>query len=269
MGTTEAGHRHRYEIEHRYGPGIHILGDPFTNLLLARISSPEFQPPLLLDLVSSFFETLLFHAAAVDFPSRPQAIPTRMRDQVPEGIWRGLAADPSTRVVIANVMRAGLMPSLACFRLLSSILDAEHVRLDHLYLARKADARGHVVGVDAMGSKIGGSIDGAVLIIPDPMGATGHTILKTLELYRLRGLGRPSCVLALHLIITPEYIRSVKAGAPEVSVWAGRLDRGLSPSDVLDTVPGTHPDRERGLTDHDYIVPGAGGMGEVLNNSFC
>ncbi|MEI8254618.1 MAG: hypothetical protein WCJ30_03005, partial [Deltaproteobacteria bacterium] len=38
--------------------------------------------------------------------------------------------------------------------------------------------------------------------------------------------------------------------------------------DVLATVPGTHPDRERGLDDRQYIVPGAGGLGELLNNAW-
>jgi hypothetical protein len=51
-------------------------------------------------------------------------------------------------------------------------------------------------------------------------------------------------------------------------VYALRLDRGLSPAHVLDTVPGTLWDEERGLDDHCYIVPGGGGLGEVLNNSF-
>jgi uracil phosphoribosyltransferase len=43
----------------------------------------------------------------------------------------------------------------------------------------------------------------------------------------------------------------------------------LSPADVLQTVPGTRWAEERGLTDHQYIVPGAGGLGEVLNNSWA
>jgi uracil phosphoribosyltransferase len=36
----------------------------------------------------------------------------------------------------------------------------------------------------------------------------------------------------------------------------------------LQTVPGELWGEERGLDDHHYIVPGAGGLGEVLNNSF-
>jgi uracil phosphoribosyltransferase len=37
---------------------------------------------------------------------------------------------------------------------------------------------------------------------------------------------------------------------------------------VLRTEPGTHWDEERGLNDIQYIVPGAGGVGEILNNAW-
>jgi len=35
---------------------------------------------------------------------------------------------------------------------------------------------------------------------------------------------------------------------PGAVVYALRLDRGLSPPEIFDTVPGTHWDRERGWT---------------------
>jgi hypothetical protein len=37
---------------------------------------------------------------------------------------------------------------------------------------------------------------------------------------------------------------------------------------VLATVPGTHWAEEKGLDEHQYIVPGAGGVGEILNNAW-
>ncbi|MGH7280580.1 MAG: uracil phosphoribosyltransferase, partial [Polyangiaceae bacterium] len=40
------------------------------------------------------------------------------------------------------------------------------------------------------------------------------------------------------------------------------------PGDVLATVPGTRWEEERGLDEHQYIVPGAGGVGEILNNAW-
>ena len=37
---------------------------------------------------------------------------------------------------------------------------------------------------------------------------------------------------------------------------------------LLATIPGERWDEESGLNDHHYIVPGAGGLGEIMNNSF-
>jgi len=36
----------------------------------------------------------------------------------------------------------------------------------------------------------------------------------------------------------------------------------------LRTIPGTHPEGEFGLDERQYIVPGAGGLGEVINNVY-
>jgi hypothetical protein len=37
----------------------------------------------------------------------------------------------------------------------------------------------------------------------------------------------------------------------------------------LARIPGEAWSKERGLDGKSYIVPGAGGMGEVINNSWC
>ena len=55
---------------------------------------------------------------------------------------------------------------------------------------------------------------------------------------------------------------------PGMVIFALRLDRGLSDEAVLRTVPGTFWDREKGINEKGYIVPGAGGLGEVMNNSW-
>ena len=79
--------------------------------------------------------------------------------------------------------------------------------------------------------------------------------------------GTPRKIIALHLIVTPEYLRRMTKDHPDVVVYAVRLDRGLSPPKVLGTMPGTRWDEERGLDDHQYIVPGGGGFGEIMNNA--
>ena len=80
--------------------------------------------------------------------------------------------------------------------------------------------------------------------------------------------GTPRRIVCAHLIVTPEYLRKVADELPEVRVHALRLDRGLSPEEILQTIPGERWEEERGLNDRQYIVPGAGGLGEVINNSF-
>ena len=75
-------------------------------------------------------------------------------------------------------------------------------------------------------------------------------------------------IINIHLIVTPEYLRAMRDAHPEVIIYAIRLDRGMSDPDIARTVPGTHWDRERGLNEHQYIVPGGGGFGEILNNSY-
>jgi uracil phosphoribosyltransferase len=105
-------------------------------------------------------------------------------------------------------------------------------------------------------------------LIPDPMGATGSTILRAVSHY-IENYGTPSKIISMPIIVTPEYLRAVHDGIDNLVVYAGRLDRGLSEEDVLASPLGSAWERERGLNENGYIVPGAGGMGEVLNNSWC
>jgi uracil phosphoribosyltransferase len=169
--------------------------------------------------------------------------------------------------VICAVIRAGILPSQTCYETACEVLPPENVRVDFLNMSRVVDDRHQVTGVRLDGSKIGGAVEDAIVMIPDPMGATGGTVCRAVDVYRSLG-GAPRRIVALHLMVTPEAVQRVLASHPDVVVYAGRFDRGLSPDHVLLTPPGTHPDLERGLNDVQYIVPGAGGMGELLTNSW-
>ena len=135
-------------------------------------------------------------------------------------------------------------------------------------MSRATDASGKVVGATWHDAKIGRDVEGRILIVPDPMGATGSSINSALTHYKTRLEGKPKSCIMLHLIVTPEYLRNVLAEHPDAIIYALRLDRGLSPEKILSTVPGTHWNEERGLDEHQYIVPGAGGVGEILNNAW-
>ena len=151
---------------------------------------------------------------------------------------------------------------------LGTIFDYQNIRQDHFYAARKTNELGEVTGVDISGSKIGGDIEDAYVIFPDPTGATGGTISEAISFYKKHVPGQAKRFISLHLIITPEYIKRLKKDHPEVEVYAIRLDRGLSSQKALESLPGEFIDEEKGLNPNQYIIPGAGGIGELLNNSF-
>ncbi len=258
-----------WEREHRYGAQVHLLDNRFLLTALARLSSPEVRHPEMVGILRQVYQTMLVNVAGREFPSVHAEIPTRMAEKHPrEGVYRGTVLDPKTRVVVVDVIRAGIVPSQTCFEMLTSVLPPENVRLDHLNLARISNAAGQVTGVDLSGSKIGGSVEGAILLLPDPMGATGSTTIRAVRHY-LEHHGQPNRIVAMPMIATPEYLRAVLDGIKNLVVYSARLDRGLSPADVHETAPGTRWSEERGLNDQGYIVPGAGGMGEVLNNAWC
>jgi uracil phosphoribosyltransferase len=71
----------------------------------------------------------------------------------------------------------------------------------------------------------------------------------------------------MHLIVTPEFIRRMQKDCPELTIITLRVDRGTSDKEILSTELGSSK-LESGLNTVDYIIPGAGGVGEVLNNSY-
>lgn len=256
------------EIEHEYGSKVHILAEPFCQTALAKIGHPETKMPELNHLMEFCFKTLLERAVNAQFDRSVEKIETRMKAVDSAGIYWGQVIDPNTRAICVDLARAGTWPSHVCFQNLHYICSPENLRQDHFYLNRKTNEKNQVIGVDVSGSKIGGDQESAFVFFPDPMGATGGSLSHCVRHYKEKVEGKAKKYIALHLIVTPEYLKKMTTDHPEVEVFALRLDRGLSPKDVLEAMPGKMWDREVGLNDSQYIVPGAGGIGEVLNNSF-
>ena len=255
-------------VDHAYGPRVHLHSYTYPMALLTRLCHPETTQPQTNQLVSRLFDYLLARVVSTDLTTRQMDLPTRMAAIHPEeGRYRGAVLDTTQKVVVVDIARAGMLPAQRFFDGLCHLLRPEAVREDHIFMNRKTDAQGQVIGVDLSGSKIGGPVDDRVVILPDPMGATGGSLLRAANLYLGRPEGNPKHFVAVHLIVTPEYIRRVTEGFPNVTIHAIRLDRGLSPADVLATRPGERWDEECGLNDHQYIVPGAGGVGELINNA--
>lgn len=262
----QGSHLQGGKLKHLYGPNLHLLSDPYHLSLLARLSSEATFQPEISHLVTTLYRVLVARVLAEQIPTVDVVSPTRMISATPFGVYRGKVIDPSTKVVCVDIARAGMLPTQVCFDALNHVLNPAGVRQDHIVMNRVTDDKGHVIGARIFGEKVGGDIAGQIVVFPDPMGATGSSLLEAIGYYRGLAQGAPTKMIAMNLIVTPEFVQNVHRQEPDLIIYAFRLDRGLSAPHILNTLPGTHPDQERGLNEHHYIVPGAGGLGEVINN---
>jgi uracil phosphoribosyltransferase len=256
-------------LDHLYGENVYVLNSSVLLSYLAKLGHPETTQPEVGQLITLLYQNLFDKAVDLFFPEMTTSVPTRMSKFHPEACYHGKVVSIDQKVVTVDLARAGTIPSQICFERLNYLIKPENVRQDHFYISRKLNDQGEVIGVDVAGSKIGGDVDNSIILFPDPMGATGSTMVKAYEHYTSIVKGAPKMMVALHLIITPEYLAKVTKECPQLKILAIRLDRGLSSSHLLKSPLGKHWKEERGLNEHQYIVPGAGGLGEILNNSYC
>lgn len=256
------------ETAHAYGPNLHLHGTPLALSMLARLGHPDTHQPEVGRLAHRLFDYLFMQVANAELPSDLERVPTRMTAAHPDQAYEGVVLRRSQRVVVVDVARAGILSAQLFYDHFNEALDPAGVRQDHMFVSRTTGANNEVTGASISAAKIGGPIEGALLVIPDPMGATGGSLCRVLDHYAAIGAGTPAKVVFVHLIVTPEYVQRVHAAHPEVSIHAIRLDRAFSSPAALERLPGALPAEERGLDGHQYIVPGAGGLGEVLNNSW-
>lgn len=256
------------EKNHAYGPNVHILDNIFAESLLAELSSPETIQPKINQLIKELYFVLLSQFINKELLKENFQCGTRMTSHHPDQLLSGQRIVKDQSVVCVDLARAGILPTQTAFDFLHLVLNPTGLRQDHIFASRQTDENHQVIGTYFGDSKIGGPIKDAIVLIADPMGATGNTINSTISHYKSKIAGPARKYIALHLIVTPEYLKKVTALHPDAIVYALRVDRGLSSKKVLDSKLGEYWDEEVGLNKFDYIVPGAGGLGEIMNNSF-
>ena len=255
-------------IAHEYGGRVHLLSFPYPMAMLTRLCQQQTHQPEINHLVGALYDWMLGEVSSRLLRTRAVKRPTRMAAMHSEGIYSGECIDRKQRVVVVDIARGGILPAHRIYHGLHHIIDAEQLRQDHIIASRTTDSDGQVTGVDISASKIGGGVEDATVIIPDPMAATGSSVSAVIDRYRKLPGGAPRQIATLHLIATPEYITRIQKDHPGVHIFVIRLDRGLSSSEVLTTKPGAKWAEEVGLNNIQYIVPGAGGVGELLNNAW-
>jgi len=254
-------------FKHHYGEQVVLLVNPWSQSMLAHACKPETIQPQMNHYLEVLYRYMLSECVARFFPRKLQLVSTRMHANDSRAVLEQDLIDANTPVVCVGLARAGTHPNHILFEELCYLMDPKKVRQDHFYINRVTNERGEVTGVNVSGSKIGGDKEGAIVLFPDPMGATGSSLKHCYEHYQKQVNGKAKRLISMHLIVTPEFIRRMKKDCPELTIVTLRADRGTSSPDILSTELGSSM-QENGLNDIDYIVPGAGGVGEVLNNSY-
>lgn len=255
-------------LEHKYPETVKLLDDPYLTHLCGLLSTKECEQPQFNQLVKRVFQHLFIQVINGEWPKHSAELKTRMTDLHPKLRLNTELLDQKQRGVCVDVARAGMLPTQIFFDELNQLIHPEGNRQDHVFASRATNEKGEVTHTELSSSKIGGDIEKAIVMIPDPMGATGSSLCEVIQFYKDKIPGKALKYIAIHMIITPEYIKKITDTHPDVIIYAARLDRGFSTAEALAKPPGTLWEQEKGLNGNQYIVPGAGGVGELINNSF-
>src|SRR5689334_1646694 len=95
------------ELTHFYGPKVHLVGNPYLLSQLATLCAKDVVQPQVNRLVATLYTDLVKMVINSEFPRKTVAIPTRMIDATPQGIYQGEVIDPEVRAISVNIARAG------------------------------------------------------------------------------------------------------------------------------------------------------------------
>lgn len=221
-----------------------ILNTPYNLSILADLGRPSTVQPQVSRMIKALYENV-FSVALEELEMETIEAKTRIGLDGEKGAWKGEVFKKDQKVVVSDVIRAGIQPSDQLYLKLTELLNPSFVRQDHIMAQRIVVDEG-VDGSELSGSKIGGRVKDSIVFIPDPMGATGGSIKEVIEFY-IKNYGTPKKFVIINLVITPEFLEKMESIDAPISVYAARLDPGL--------------------TKDDYIYPGLGGVGEMINNT--
>lgn len=275
--TTSCG----CEVEHEYAQlypdhyknQVHILHSTFALSLLHSFCNDQVGYCQAHSFLPSLYTSLLF-AATSTLPVAKGSTPTRMQAYEKERGVNTSSTLENSNAVVVSVLRAGNVPSVIIGDTLA-LSQNVGVYNDYVVAERVTQQDGGISGTKISGCKLSSKelpkdATKRILIVPEPMGATASTTDEILSFYHRQyqpqgGLDFFDAIWGLYLIVTPEFIVNMANKWPQAQIFSHRLDRGLSPKEVLATKLGSHVQQEKGLTANGYIVPGAGDVGNLLS----
>jgi uracil phosphoribosyltransferase len=203
-------------------PVLHLVPHPLVHDALATLRNAS-TPPELFRRVAVRISLLLAAEATRDVPSDAITIDTPL-GRAP---GRRLTSD----VVVVPVLRAGLGMLDAILELIPS------ARVGHIGLQRDE----MTAVASQYYSKLPADLSRSVVLMIDPMLATGGSAVAALELLKRAGAHH---VRMICIVAAPEGIALVERYHPDVTIFTPVVDEGLN--------------------EHKFIVPGLGDFGDRL-----
>jgi len=200
----------------------HIVRHPIAAQALTALRDRATRP--------SHFRRLAHRATLVLVTEATRNLPVR-REPVETPLERTTGEVIDVGLVVVPILRAGLSMLEAALELLP------HARVGHVGLQRDEET----AVATTYFSKVPPGLDGSLVVLVDPMLATGGSAIGAANLLKAAGARhiRLVCIVA-----APEGIAALEAAHPDVDVYTPVVDRELSTKK--------------------YILPGLGDFGDRL-----
>jgi uracil phosphoribosyltransferase len=201
---------------------VHLISHPVAQALLSELRDARTPSPLFRQYAQRL-SVLIATEAMRDLPVQPVVVET------PLGPADGVRIE--TDVVVVPVLRAGL-------GMLDAVLSVvPHARVGHIGLQRDETT----AVASQYYAKFPAGLDASLVVLVDPMLATGGSAVASLQLLASRGAQR---MRLRRIVAAPEGIREVEAHFPDVEIYTPVIDSHLN--------------------EHKFIVPGLGDFGDRL-----
>jgi len=206
---------------------VFVVHHPLIHHKTTFMRSVEVSTKKFRELVSEI-TLLLTYEATRSLETTPHEVIT------PVSPYRG-AILKTQNVVVAPILRAGL-------GMVNGMLDLFPLAsVAHIGMSRDENTLQPRVYYHSMPK----SIDGATVILLDPMLATAGSMSAAIQLVKK---GRPSKIIGISLIAAPEGKDRIERDHPDVDLYVASLDEKLN--------------------EHGFIVPGLGDAGDRMFGSF-
>lgn len=202
---------------------VHVINHPLIQHKLSLMRSIETSTKSFRQLLNEI-GMLLCYEVLRDLPLEPIEIETPICKTLQPHL-------SGKKLVFAPILRAGLGFLDGMLELVPS------ARVAHIGLYRDAET---LEAVEYY-FKAPSDIADRLVVVIDPMLATGHSAIAAIKQLKNRGANN---IRFMCLVAAPEGVANLQSALPEISIWTAAIDEKLN--------------------DHGYIVPGLGDAGDRI-----